>query len=260
MTGSRPGLLWAAGANGAAWIVAAGIGLLLLLRVMPEPIRASARLYEKSEWMAMVPPLLFIGGANSLIGRGDVLVLGALGTSRDVALYTVATRGAEFVLFMHDAVALVGTSLFASIYASGDRDELQRFTGLATKMILWASLPVYSALFLFAPRFLGLYGAEFIEAAGVMRLLLTTFFLSSLGGFVHLMLYMTGHQRDVGIVMGISGACNVGLCFLLIPVWGKMGAAVASGTSLVLLRGVLVLALYKRVGIVSLPFCFRGRS
>jgi len=247
-------------ANATGWVVAFAIGTLFLLRKLTEPVRVSTPTYEKTKWMAMVPPLIFIGGAYFVVSRGEVVVLGALGTSRDVGLYTIASRGAELMLFMYDAMTLAGASLFSAIYATGDMKELQRYTSLVTKSILWISLPVYLGFMVIAPWFLGLFGAEFVEGVGALRVLATTYFLSSVGGFVIIMLYMTGHQRDVAIVMGIIAVGNVALSFLLIPRLGVMGAAIASGTSLVLLKGTLVFLLYKRVGIISLPFNYEWKS
>jgi O-antigen/teichoic acid export membrane protein len=183
-----------------------------------------------------------------------VVVLGILAESREVGIYIVASRGAETILFLYDAITLAGASLFAGIYASGDRVELQRFTTLACKAVLWGTLPVFLVLFAAAPWFLSLFGAEFIEGQDVFRVLLTTYFVSSLGGFVIIMLYMTGHQRDVAAVMGVLALVNIAGSAVLIRSMGMMGAALASGATLVLLKFTLVALLHRRTGILSLPF------
>lgn len=250
----------AALANGTAWVAAFVLGTLFVLFKLPEPVRTSGRTYEKSAWMAMIPPLIFSGSAYHILSRGDVLILGVLGTSRDVGIYVVAARGAELILFMYDAVTIAGASLFSSIYATGDMKELQRFASLVAKTILWVTLPVYVLFLAITPWFLGFFGPEFVQGTAVMRLLTTFYFLSSLGGFVIIMLYMTGHQRDVAIVMGTMTGVNIGLCFLLIPWLGIMGAGIAAGISLLLMHGTLVLVLYKRVGIVSLPFSLKKKG
>ncbi len=247
-------------ANGGAWVTAFVVGALFLVRKLPDPVRSAVPEYRKSEWAAMVPPLIFFGVAYHVLSRADVLVLGALASSREVGLYTAASRGAELMLFMYDAMTLSGASIFSSIYASGDMKELQRFTSLLTKSIFWVSLPVWLLFLALAPWLLRLFGPEFVEGAAAMRLLATTFFLSSLGGIIIPQLYMTGNHRDVAVVTGIMAAVNVGLSFLLIPRLGMMGAAIASGTSLMLLKGTLVVVLYKRVGIISLPFSLHRKS
>jgi len=245
-------------ANAAGWAAAFILGTVLLLRILPSSIRSVPPSYRRSEWLVMVPPLIFIGIVYNAVSRADILILGFFLTSREVGIYAIATRGAELMLFMYEAMTLAGGSLFSSIYATGNMNELQRFTNLVTRSILWSSLPVFIVFMAIGPWILSFFGAEFTEGAMVMRVLTTTFFVSSLGGFVIIMLYMTGHQKDVAIVMGLAGGLNVGLSFLLIPMWGMMGAAVASGTALLFMKGTLVLILYKRIGIVSLPFAIPG--
>jgi O-antigen/teichoic acid export membrane protein len=241
-------------ANAGAWIGAFLTGTFFLVRRMPNPVNACKPIYERGQWIAMVPALIFIGGAYHLLSRGDVLVLGAIGSSRDVGIYAVISRGAELMLFIYDAITLAGASLFSSIYVTGDHEELQRFTTLATKTIFWISLPMYFVLIWIAPWFLSIFGAEFVEGTVLMRFLLTTFFISGLTGFVHVMLYMAGHQLDVAVIMGIGAVINIVLSLTLIPYLGMTGAAVASGTSIIFLKGTLVFILYKRIGILALPF------
>jgi len=245
----------AASINAIAWIGAFLIGAVILIRKLPEEVRTSVAIYEKPLWVKMMLPLVFSGGAYYITSRADLLVLGALETTRDVGIYAASSRIAEqLMMFVYTAVTLSGTSLFSGIYSTGDIKELQRFTNLITKSIMWTSLPLYLALLLFAPWILSIFGPEYVEGVGVMRFLITTFYISSLSGPVIAMLYMTGNQNDAAITMGITAGVNLLLSFLLISQFGMIGAAYSSGLSLLLLHSVLVYILYRRVGIISLPF------
>lgn len=249
----------AALANAGAWVTAFCIGAALLRWKLPEPLRDCAPEYERPQWLDMVPSLILSGAAYHLVSRGDIIVLGLFGTSREVGIYAASSRLSEQIMqLVYTAVSLSGASLFSSIYASGDIGELQRFTQLMTRSILWLSLPVYLCILAFAPWLLGLFGPEFVAGSAVLRLLSTTFYCASLCGFVIVMLYNTGHQRDVAVAMTTFGLLNLGLSFLLIPPFGMMGAAASSGATLLLLHGTLALVLYKRVGIISLPFLSGG--
>ena len=63
-----------------------------------------------------------------------------------------------------------------------------------------------------------------------------------------------------GVAVGLAAALSVALSLLLILKFGILGAGIASGVSLLLLRASLVVVLYQRVGVVSLPFRFRGET
>lgn len=244
----------AALANAVAWLVAFAVGTAFVARRLPIDVWRITPASKSPEWFGMVPPLVLSGLAFHLLSRADVLVLGLLATPRDVGVYTAASRGGESVLIFYDAVTIAGAGLFSGLNVKDDRVELQRFTSLACRMVLWTTLPVYLALMLVAPWFLSLFGEEFTNGSGAMRFLLTTYTLGSLSGFVIVMLYMTGHQRDVAVVMCCLAPVTVLLAFLLIPPLGLMGAAIVSGASLVLLKATLVGVLYWRTGVLSLPY------
>lgn len=247
----------AAIANSLAWIGTFFLGAVLLWAIVPEQVRKADPAYEKATWVRMIPPLLLTGPAYQLLSKGDLLVLGFLAPAEEVGVYAVASRGAEQMMTIFYTVAgFAGASIFSRIYATGDTKELQRFTLLVTRSIFWLSLPLYLGVLVLAPRFLSLYGEEFVAGSQVMRLLSTTHFLSTLSGFIIIMLYNTGHARAVATAMGVMASVNVGLSAILIPTYGMMGAAVASGCSLVMLHACLVIVLYRRVGVLSFPVTF----
>jgi O-antigen/teichoic acid export membrane protein len=244
----------AAFANGVAWLVAFAIGTAFLYRHLPAASDRPPVRFTRDEWLRMVGPLILTGALYNVVSKGDLFVLGALSTSRNVGLYAVASRTAEqTMLIVYTAASLAGPAIFSRIYASGTKAELQRFTTLVTRLMLWPAVPLYVALMVGTPWLLRLFGAEFVAATGVMRLLITAFFLSSLTGFVILMLYMTGHQRDVAVVMFGSGLLNLGLAFVLIPPLGLLGAGIASAVALLVMHGSLAVVLYRRVGVVAFP-------
>lgn len=248
-----------AAANAAAWLASFLVGSVFLARSLPRQLAGVEPAQERAVWMEMVPPLVYTGVAYQILSRADVLALGLLATPRDVGVYVVAARVAELMLFAYDALGVAGASLFSSIHATGNRAELQRFTTLVTTTIAVVGLPVCVGLMIGAPALLSLFGAEFVDGATALRILVAALYLSSLGGFSVIMLYMTGHVRDVAVGMTVAAVVNVALSFALIPPWGIVGAAVASGCTVLTLKALLAVALYRRVGVVSLPFGLGAR-
>lgn len=246
-------------ANAAAYLAVFALGYILLQRIIPAQVRAAAPVYERQAWFDMVPSLLLTGVGYQLLSKGDLLVLGLLAPAVDVGVYAVASRSAEqFMSVFYSAVSFAGVSVFTGIYAAGDRRELQRFTFLMAKTIFWLSLPVWVVLQAAAPQLLSLFGREFVAGAAPMRVLATGYFLSMMSGFVIIMLYNTGHHRDVAKAMLAAAVLNVGLSFVLIPPLGILGAAIAAAVSLVSLHAGLVVILYHRVSVLSFPFSIPG--
>lgn len=246
-------------ANSLAWVGTFVVGGALLQIALPKQLKGVEPGYERADWLRMMPPLLLAGPAYQLLNKGDLLVLGALRPAAEVGVYAVASRAAEqLTTVFYTAAGLAGASIFSRIYATGDKEELQSFILLVTRSIFWLSLPLYAAVMVFAPTVLALYGSEFTAGAWVLRLLSTTYFVSTLSGFIIIMLYNTGHARDVAITMGSMALLNIGLSIFLVQKFGMFGAALSSGGTLVLLHGALVVVLYRRTGVLSLPLKFNS--
>lgn len=234
-------------AVGAAFVAAA----VLLIKARPAGLQGVTPSYECRAWLAMVPPLVFIGGVQIILNRVDILMLGSLGSASDVGTYAVASRIAEIVLFMMDATVLAGAPMVASLYATGNRRELQRIISLVARLNVGLGAPICLVLFLGAPWFLGFFGDEFVTAQNALRVLIVAHLLSAATGLGAQTLYMTGYQRDAALIMAASAGINVALNATLIPRFGILGAAIATGTSLVLFRLAVAATIYRRLGIVS---------
>lgn len=236
-----------------SWLGAFVLGAWWVRHHLPRPVLDADPLPDWRSWTAMMPGLVFFNAAYQAMSRTPTLALGFMGSSRDVGIYSVCSRGAEFAEFIYTAVTLAGASVFTRLYAQANKKELQKFVTLASQVIFFASLPVFIGLFFFAPVFLGFYGKEFVQGVWVMRVMLSTFFLSSLCGFVDVMLIVTGHQKLVAILMGILAVLNAGITFLLVPRYGVWGAALASCCSVLLFKGALVWMAFRKIGVLSFP-------
>ena len=76
-------------------------------------------------------------------------------------------------------------------------------------------------------------------------------------GSVGYLLTMTGHQK-IAIQLLLSCALLTSLlCFLLIPLWGKEGAAIAAGVNNIVLNVAMSIAVYRKTGINSTLLRFR---
>jgi O-antigen/teichoic acid export membrane protein len=224
---------------------------------MPIEMQSLDPIYKKNEWASAIPSLAFFAVGYQLFSRTPLLMLGFLGTESDVGLYSASTRAAEFIEFVYGAMTIAGASLFSSIHAGGDKNKLNSFTGHVVTLIFLITLPIYITLMVIAPWFLGLFGAEFVAGAFIMRLLLTSFFIGSIGGFVESKLTIMGYQRDIAIVVGFFAVLNIFLSYILIKKYDITGAAFATGASIILLKATLVGVFYKRSGIIALPFMYK---
>ncbi|MCF6241322.1 MAG: polysaccharide biosynthesis C-terminal domain-containing protein [Bacteroidales bacterium] len=70
------------------------------------------------------------------------------------------------------------------------------------------------------------------------------------------MLNMTGHQKFFGKVTTVTAVLNLLLNMFLIPMYGMLGAAMATGFSILLTNSIAIIYIHKKLKVLSvyLPF------
>jgi O-antigen/teichoic acid export membrane protein len=73
--------------------------------------------------------------------------------------------------------------------------------------------------------------------------------VNSLAGPVALIMTMTGHQNQTGIIFAVTSILNVVLNALLIPIMGILGAAIAAASVMVFRNTILLIYVQKKIGL-----------
>ena len=102
----------------------------------------------------------------------------------------------------------------------------------STKMIFFSSLPILIILLAVPEFILGLFGNEFKTGASALIFLTIAQFINAFTGSVGYILQMTGYQKYYQNVIFLGTIINIVLNYILIPIWGIAGAAIASATSM----------------------------
>jgi O-antigen/teichoic acid export membrane protein len=194
---------------------------------------------------------MLISGMHVINHRTDTLMLGAMNGVEAVGIYTVASRGAQLILLIQIAVNAALAPTIAGLYAAGKMRRLQSVITKSARGVLLISMLIAIALILFGNQFLTLFGPEFILGYSSLAILAGGCVVNAATGAVGLVLMMTRHERDAAVGVGSGVALNVVLNALLIPQWGAEGAATASSLSMIARNLLMVLLVYRRLGIHS---------
>lgn len=190
--------------------------------------------YSLRQWLLVSLPLLFISGASLVLNQTDTLTIGlSLGT-KEVGIYNAGFKTAGWVGFSLMSVNAIAAPLFASLYADGNLQELQKMVSAIARWIFLPALLIAIALVYFAEPILGLFGEEFIAAKWVMAAIALGQLVNVGSGSVGYLLMMTGHHNQCAFVMGWSALINLVLNLILIPWIGIEGAALATAFSMAL--------------------------
>ncbi len=198
-------------------------------------------------------PLIFAGLAALITSYTDTLMLGYFCSFSEVGIYNAAMPTASLLLMSGGAFGVIFMPVVSELYARGRESDLRSTYSSVTKWIFAITLPAFLLMTFFSDSILGImFGSEYIVGATALRILAFGYFITSLFGLASSLLQSYGRTK---IIMGcsfIGASVNFILNFLLIPIYGVTGAAIATGASLALL-GLLYLFFIYRIGRVQ-PF------
>ena len=172
-----------------------------------------------------------------LMTQSDVLLMNFFKVdSGEIGLYHLATGLTGTMVFLLSGVAPMALSLFSETFSKDGLDELEKLYCKIVGFSSYLTVPIYMfCVFNSSVLINFIYGSAFEEAslalvifaafAGIQTALGNNFTVSTL--------YVI-NKRNEAICTTIEGsALNIGLNFLLIPVFGMLGAITATGITMV---------------------------
>lgn len=228
------------------------VGVVLWRRGTAE-LRTVRPEFSSTLLISSAMPILIVTVANLIGQHSGTFVLGAVSRMDDVGIFTVALRTAMMISLVLFAVNSVAAPRFAALHAAGDRGRLERLARTSTLAMLVIAAPLL-ALLIFAPSWvLGLFGEGFRAGAAALTVLALGQFFNVATGSVGWLLKMSGHERSLRNVVVTAQVITFGLCCVLIPRFGLMGAAWATAAGVVLQNSATTALVWRHLGIVVIP-------
>ena len=235
---------------GSMALVAIGLALVLARRlramapVGPAPLRGQRKL-----WLMASLPLLLLSGLEDLTGCGDVLVLSLLAAPEAVGIYFAAARSLALAGFVAYAMTLVAGRRFALDREGQSRAVLQASIIESTRLTFWATVGAVAVALVAGPLLLGAFGPEFVGGYPIMLVLGAGMIVRAMAGQAGEALIVLGRQRE-GIAVALAVLIvMLALAFVLVPVFGIIGAALASAAAMMCRTLALALVLWRKEGL-----------
>lgn len=191
-----------------------------------------------------------VGAAFSvLISWLDVILVGALSSSADAAIYTIASRYVTVGLFPLSGVQYAVAPQISRLFAEGDSASAAAVYRASTTWSILACWPSLVLLMAFGGTFMGLFGVESGPGEVALGLLAGAMLVNAATGVNGTVLVMAGGSGTNLAIAAVSFAANTALNLLLIPELGVVGAALAWLVSIVLTSCLTAWALKRSHGI-----------
>lgn len=243
------GLLGAVGALVASYGVSLALAAWYLRRLLGGAAPGDSPAVGVRELVAFSFPAALAGALGNYVLWVDRLILGAFRSAAEVGVYQVAMQlSAPFVV----VVAALGAAI-APLIPAASAGEAGRLGGPFRACTRWG-LDACLALFLVvalagSDLVLVLFGGEYHAAVAPLVVLAAARVAVAAAGPAGMVLILSGRQRRWLAITGGALAAGVLLQLALVPRFGMLGAAVATGTALVAMNGAALVAVWGELAV-----------
>ena len=194
--------------------------------------QANYVMYSPSEMVGVSWPMFLIGGMGLVISQTDILMLGAMTKAEEVGVYSIVMKLGMSVNFILISINTVLAPKFSELHYGEKVEELIDVAKKSSRLTFYCAVPIVLVLGLCGEFFLGLFGEVFSLGYSALIFIMLGQLVNIACGSVGFFLTMTGGQNVFNKIIMFSGAVNIVLNFVLIPVYGINGAAISSMISI----------------------------
>lgn len=217
--------------------------------------------YELKNWVTSMLPLGLLAGLNLINNQTDIVMLGLLSSSKEVAEYKVAFSFSALIIFAMSAIEAVIAPVIVRLYTLGKLDLLQIELTNAAQYSLISAILISAIFLVFGKSIINLlYGQEYAGSYYILVILSIGQIVNAATGSVHAALNLTGHERDTLKISVAAAAVNIVGNLILIGKFGGIGAALATTLSMIYLNVKLAVVLKSRTGMWTVPFLVAASS
>jgi len=193
-------------------------------------------IFKKKEIARFSYPLFMDDLLNFILYYADVMLIGCFLSFADVSIYNIAAKISlvcSFILYSYGAIF---APLMGEFFHANDRVGMKRLFKFSSEKVFSISLPTFFIIVLFGRDILQMFGQSFTVGYYPLVLLSLCQLINASVGCVGYTLIMTGRSKLVFLNTLSSALSNIVLNLILIPPFGILGAAIATGFSIALLN------------------------
>ena len=225
------------------------LGALMWSRAVSKYAATPCPISVKVLWGSCKPLFVISIFGNAILPFAPLFLLGIWEDSYELGLFGAASQVALIVSMMLVVVNNVVAPKFAELYAKEDMKALENTAQKTSITITLLVSPVLLMLIFFGQPVMGVFGSEYEGGALILAILAGGQMVNLMTGSVGYLLMMSGHAAALRDLTIMSAIILILALLALIPMWGGVGAALASALSLVFLNVAAVWMVHRKLGI-----------
>jgi O-antigen/teichoic acid export membrane protein len=203
-------------------------------------------------------PLFWMSLMNLIMLWAPILILGAYVSSSDVGVYSIAQRCSNLLIFVPMAIISIAAPKFAELYQQSEKEELSSAIKYSSRIMAFFSIPVSIIFIACSEVLMRLFGVAFIDGSLPLKILSVGQLLFSFCGIAGILLIMTGNEQTYRNITFVGVTINLLLCYILIPMYGTVGAAISTAVTIILNNFMATYIAYKKLGFICIPIGYRN--
>ncbi len=194
-------------------------------------------------------PLLMISFLSFIIMWTDTLMIGYFLPAEKVGLYAIAIKTSLLVGMILNSFNSIFSPAIADLYHKKEQYKLACLYKTVTKWVFTITIMAFLIIVLLSKEIMGVFGKEFVAGWSCLIILAIGQLANGVSGPSGSVITMSGRQilmlyNTMGIFL-----VNMVLNYILIPIYGILGAAVASAISITLFNVIMLVEVYILHGI-----------
>jgi O-antigen/teichoic acid export membrane protein len=186
------------------------------------------------EVLGFTVPLLASDLLYVVINTTDAVLVGHYNGAEGVGALRVILPPAQLNLLVFSSFTLLFTPVAARLFARGDTNGIGHLYWHTSAWIAVLTFPIFALTFsLSEPLTETLFGERYGGSATYLTLLSAAYYFNAALGFNGLTLKVFGKVRVIVVISVIAAVVNLALNFALVPLYGPLGAAIATSSTLV---------------------------
>ncbi|MEN9568674.1 MAG: hypothetical protein RLZZ69_3870, partial [Cyanobacteriota bacterium] len=166
------GVFWVLSIKIFASLVTFVIGTKWLIKSLPIEVNRVKPQYQAKQWLTNALPFIFLGTAQLLNTRIDILMLGSMVGKTPVGIYTVILGITRLTGFIHQSTNSVLGPTIASLYSEGKVKQLEKILHKSVMLEFGVSLAIGIIIICFGNPILRIFGAEFTPGYMALSILI----------------------------------------------------------------------------------------
>jgi O-antigen/teichoic acid export membrane protein len=236
-------------------ICAAVLAMLTLWQILNVKIHMTNDIVgagSRNDWRQLRPSLLPLWASSvvfAMIQQFDVVIVGSLLGNADAGAYFAAQKTATLLSLVLIAAGLVAAPTMAALYHSGKRTELQALCRNLAAVIAAVTIVGFIMLIFVGQQLLAFFDPQFVSAYPILLIVAVGTMVDAIAGPNAYLMQMTSYERPYLRIMAVCYVLVLIAQFILVPLYGSIGAAIASTGGVVLWNVWAIVLLRREAGL-----------